>query len=194
MMKLLHRLRKMGLTLEFYYVHVGRPSDLQDVNESWEPKLAEYEAGFLHEEDMSEVASCEEWLSEELLLDRMRRGLKCFAVKHRGQIVSYLWCAFEEIACACYQTKLKENEVHLFNAYTRPDYRGKGLAPFMRYQCYNALSNMGIEKFYSVCDVFNAPSVRYKEKTNTPLHKLGLFFALGDKYSRNWILKEYETA
>ena len=62
----------------------------------------------------------------------------------------------------------------------------------MRYQCYDVFTNMGIEKFYSLCDVFNTPSVRYKEKLNASIQKLGFYFALGDKYSRHWILKEYD--
>jgi hypothetical protein len=191
-MKLLGRLKHAGLTLNFFYIHVGRKTDLQKLSMAWKPELDEYESGFLLKRDMSEVANCEEWLSEALLLDRLQRGLKCFAVKHRGRIVSYLWCAFEEINDPCYQMNLGKNEVHLFNAYTLPEYRGKNLAPFMRHQCYDALNDTGIEKFYSLCDVFNTPSMRYRKKMNASIQKLGFYFALGDKYSRHWILKEYD--
>ena len=192
MMRLLYLLRRFGLWLEFYHVHVGRLSDLQGGTRSWQPGLEAYQSGFLVEEDMAEVARCESWLSEEVLLDRLRRGLKCFGVRHKGRIVSYLWCAFEEINCPCFQMTLGENEGHLFNAYTQPEYRGKGLAPFMRHHCYRALGDMGVDTFYSVCDVFNTPSVRYKEKTNTPLYKTGVFLMLGGRFSRNWILREYD--
>jgi len=191
-MKCLGRLSRFGLTLEFYYVHVGRNNDLQGLGRTWEPELDKYESGFIREEDASDIASFEEWRSEALILGRLQSGLKCFAVKQRGRIVSFLLCAFKEINDSCYQMKLERNEAHIFDAYTLPAYRGKGLAPFMRYQCYDALSDMGIEKFYSLCDVFNTPSVRYKKKMNVPIQKLGFYFALGDKYSRHWILKEYD--
>lgn len=192
MRKLLHRLEKSGLIIEFYYVHVARKSDVREADRSRKPKLDEYAAGFLDKEDMSELASCEAWLSEEMLLDRLRRGIKCFAVKHQGRIISYMWCAFEEINDRCVHLKLKPDEAHIHNVYTLPEYRGKGLAPFMRTQCYEALGKAGIERFYSHCDAFNTPSVRYKEKMNTPVQKLGLFISLGGKYSRNWTLKEYD--
>ena len=190
-MKCLQRLKKFGLTLELFYVHVDRNNDLHVLGETWEPMLEEYDSGFLHEEDMREVASSQDWQPEAMLLDRLQRGLKCFGVKHRGRIVSYLWCDFEEINAPCYKMKLKKSEVHICHVYTLREYRGKGLAPFMRYQCYDALNDMGIEKFYSHCDAFNTPSMRYKEKMNVPVQKVGFYCALGDKYSWNWILKDY---
>lgn len=191
-MNLLQRLGKLGLTINFYYVHVGREADLKGYERQWEQEFSEYEAGFAGVEDMKEVADCESWLTEAVLIDRLERGLTCFAVKHQGRIVAYLWCAFEVIDDPVYQGRLKENEAHLFNAYTRPEYRGKGLAPLMRYQCYKSLKARGVNTFYSLCDCFNTPSVRYKEKMNARIQKLGLFVALGKKYSRYWILKEYE--
>ena len=189
--RVLDRLRRLGITLELYYIHVHRKQDLHDLRDTWEPALEEYDSGFLSEKEMSNVARCEDWLSETMLLDRLQRGRKCFALKHRGRIVSYLWCDFETINAPCYKMTLKNDEVHIYNVYTLPEYRGKGLASFMRYQCYKALNEKGIEKYYSHCDAFNTPSMRYKEKMKVPIQKLGFYCALGDKYSWNWIIKEY---
>jgi len=190
-MRLLHKLGKLGLKIELYYVHVGRESDLEGCEQRWEQEFPEYEAGFVGVEDMQETASCESWLTEAMLVGRLERGLTCFAIKHHGRIIAYLWSAFEIIDGTAYKAKLKENEAYLFNAYTDPEYRGKGLAPLMRNQCYKALKDRGVDVFYSVCDYFNTPSVRYKKKMNARVHKLGLFVAIGNKYSRSWILKEY---
>lgn len=190
-MKLLHQLRKLGLTIELFYVHVGRASDLQGYEQRLERGFEDYETGFVGRGGMQEIASCESWLSEAMLVDRLERGLTCFAVKHQGRIAAYIWCAFDVIDDPVYQATLKENEAHLFNLYTRPEYRGKGLAPLMRYQCYKALKARGVDVFYSLCDYFNAPSVRYKKKMNARIQKLGLFFAIGKRYSRSWVLKEY---
>jgi len=191
MMKLLHRLSKLGLTFELYYVHTGSESDLKGYERKWEQEFAEYETGFVGEEDMREIAGCESWLTEATLVDRLRRGITCFAIKHRGRIIAYLWSAFDVIDDPVYYAELKENEAHLFNAYVDPDYRGIGLAPLMRYQCYKALKARGVDVFYSLCDYFNTPSVRYKQKMNARVQKLGLFVSIGKKYSRNWILREY---
>lgn len=188
-MQLLHRLNKLGLGLEPYYViKVG---NFEGPEPQWEPRFSEYETGFIGPEAMQEVANCGEQLSEVVLLDRLERGLSCFAIKHRERIAAYIWCAFEVIDDPVYKASLKEKEVHLYDAWTRPEYRGKGMAYFMTYQCIRALEDNGIEVFYTICDYFNTPSLRLHRKLNMRFVKLGLYVSLGSKYSWNWILKEY---
>ena len=52
----------------------------------------------------------------------------------------------------------------MFDAYTVPAYRGKGLAPLMRYRSYQELYNLDKHKLLSFSDYYNTPAIRFKEK------------------------------
>jgi len=188
-MQLLRRLGKLGLGLKPYYVtNVG---NFEEPEPQWEPRFSEYETGFVGPEAMQEVAECGEQLSQAALLDRLERGLTCFALKHHERIAAYTWCAFECISDPVYKAKLKENEVHLYDVWTRPEYRGQGMAYFTNYQCIKALDDKGIESFYTIVDCFNKPSLRLHKKLNMRIVKLGLHVSLCGKFSRNYVLREY---
>ena len=189
-MRLLQRLKKLGLGLEPYYV--TKVGNFKEPEPQWETRFSEYETGFVGPEAMQEVADCGEQLSQAVLLDRLERGLACFAIKHRERIAAYLWCAFELIDDPVYKANLKEKEVHLYDAWTRPEYRGKEMAYFMSYQCIKALDDKGIEGFYTIIDCFNTPSLRLHGKLNMRIVKLGLHVSLRGKYSRNYVLREYQ--
>lgn len=187
-MQLLQRLKKLGLGLEPYYVtQIG---DFNQAEPQWGLRFSEYEVGFAGPQDMKEVAGCGEQLSEALLLDRLERGLTCFAIKHRNQIVAYIWCAFDIIDDPVYQTTLNEKEVHLYDLWTRPEFRGNEVAYFMTYQCIMALENEGIETFYTVVDCCNTPSLRFHKKLNMRIVRLGLHVSLANRYSWNYTLRE----
>jgi len=188
-MRLLERLKKLGLGLEPYYL--TKVGNFKDPEPQWESRFSEYETGFVGPEVMKEVASCGEQLPEVLLLDRLERGLSCFAIKHRERIAAYVWCAFEQINDSMYKASLKEKEVHLYNVWTRPEYRGKGIAAFMMYQCVNALEEKGIANFYTLVNYFNTPSLRFHQKINVRFVKLGLQVSIGSKYSWNFLLREF---
>lgn len=62
--------------------------------------------------------------------ERWARGHLCFAARHDGRLVATCWAAtggatIEFLACAI---PLAEGEVYLFDAYTTPAFRGRGVA------------------------------------------------------------------
>ena len=72
------------------------------------------------------------------------------------------------------------------------EYRGKGLAPYVRYQLYQALRTEGRTKLHSFTNVFNVPSIRFKIKLNAQIVQKGLLIILFGRLRYHRILKTYE--
>lgn len=156
----------------------------------------EYYIGFLGQQDMKEISIIpgpDRVFSEEKLLLRLKEGKKCLGVKYRGEIVAFTWFDLVECSSMFYRFSLKKDEAYLFDAYTLMTFRGKGLAPYMRYQCYKELALLGRYKLYSISDCFNTPSIRFKMKLNAKLIELGLFVELFKKWQFNSRLRRYRV-
>jgi hypothetical protein len=68
-------------------------------------------------------------------------------------------------------------------------FRGKNLAPYLRYKSYDILKKMGRSKIYSVSAFFNSSAVRYKEKLNAKNLKLALYIEIFKKIRWRFNLK-----
>jgi hypothetical protein len=77
---------------------------------------------------------------------------------------------------------LKSNEAYLTDMFTVEGFRGKNLAPFLRYKSYEMLKEMGRDTFYSISISFNTPAVRYKEKLEAKKVNLILLIQLFRKF------------
>jgi len=118
---------------------------------------------------------------------RLDKGKKCFCAKHQGQIVAYTWFDFEECRFLDTLFKLKAHEAYLFDMYTLKSYRGKNIAPYLRYRSYGALRDMGKDTFFSYSEALNAPAVKFKKKLNAQF--LGLYVMIDLFRRRKWNLK-----
>ena len=90
-----------------------------------------------------------------------------------------------------YKFPLKDNEAYLFDAYTLMHFRGKGLAPYIRYQCYKELAKSDRHKLFSISNYFNTPSIKFKNKLNAKFLELRLSVELFRKWSFDLHLKKY---
>ena len=182
-------LRRFGLNIALFYLHLEGTfgQEGQVANHS----LNEYEIGFLGPEDMNDVENSQRKESEKELLARLDEGKKCFAARYHGQLAAYTWCDFESCHDEFYKFKLKENEAYLFDAYTLMPFRGKNLAPYLRFRCYQALEALGRNKFYSITSYFNKPSIRFKKKLHAKPLMLGFYIGILKKWSWSWKIKDY---
>jgi len=130
--------------------------------------------------------------SEEDLLKRLSDGNRCLGLKKDGQLISFTWCNFREMTFKWHRTPLGKNEAFMFDAYTLPDYRGKGIAPFLRYHCYRELEKLGMTRLYSYTDYFNTPAVKFKLKLKAEIEKLNLYIVLFNKWPFHFIIKDYQ--
>ncbi len=86
---------------------------------------------------------------------------------------------------------LEENEAYLFDAYTLLSFRGQGLAPYVRYQCYKELRKMEKTRLYSISLSFNRQSINFKKKLNAKFIQLSLFVSIFQKWRFTLPLKTY---
>ncbi len=160
----------------------------------FETGFDEYDLGFLGPNDMKEISLIPDRnIPEEKLLIRLKEGKKCFGVKYKGELVAFTWCDFIEYTCNDHRFLLKENEACLFDAYTLMSFRGKGIAPYIRYQCYKELYKMGRHRLYSISDCFNTSSIKLKKKLNAKLLELCLYIGLFKKWHLNLRLKRFKV-
>ncbi len=130
--------------------------------------------------------------SEENLLKRLKEGQKCFGVIKENEIIAFTWCNFKEMTFGWHRTPLKKNEVYIYDAFTLIEYRGKGIAPFLRYNCYKELAKIGMKNLYSHTDYFNTPAMNFKLKLNAKKEKLSLYVVFFTKWPFHFILKDYQ--
>ena len=78
----------------------------------------------------------------------------------------------------------------LFDAYTLDSFRGKGIAPYIRYQLYKELEKTGRMTLYSISERFNLSSIRFKKKLNARLVGQGLCVVLFKKWRFSTRLKK----
>lgn len=184
------RLGRIGIRIApYYWVQEGV------VNYS-PPKLTgkpeDYSFDFFGQEEMKTIDSQQPQYSEDIALSRLKNGKKCFGVKYRGQIASFMWIDFDSCVYFGNELLLNAHEVYLFDMFTPESFRGKSIAPNLRYQVYKELKAMGCNTFYSVSEFFNSPSIQFKKKLKARFCWLAVDVTLFKKYHWHWILKRYE--
>ena len=98
---------------------------------------------------------------------------------------------FAECDIKSKKIKLKKDEAYLTYMYTLKAYRGRNLAPYLRYKSYEILKEMGRDKIYSISSVLNSSAIRYKEKLNAKNMKLILYIEMFKKIKMTFKLKSY---
>lgn len=158
-----------------------------------EQKFADDEFGFLDAPDMKPLAAMpERHFSEEELLRRLAEGQKCFGVKRNGQIVAFTWCSMAPYAFADRQAfPLQQNEAYLFDAYTVSHVRGSGIAPVLRYRCYQELAKLGRDRCYSLTAFSNTPAMNFKKKLGAQILELRLYVELWGRWWWSIQLRDY---
>ncbi|HRS11759.1 MAG TPA: hypothetical protein P5068_11690 [Sedimentisphaerales bacterium] len=131
------------------------------------------------------------WRSEAELLQRFDEGKLCFGARYRGQIAAFVWCDLAECTYVWHRIALRENEVYLFDQFTRDAFRGMNVAPYLRHRTYEALRRMGRNTFYSVTHRFNSSAVRFKQKLGARFLWLGVGINLFGKVRWHAVLRRY---
>jgi phosphoenolpyruvate synthase/pyruvate phosphate dikinase len=183
-------LSKIGLRVTPYYLVLE--GLFGETIAAFEKPLAGYDIGYLNDTDMPAIESMPgRHISLEALRERLAKGQRCFGAKFNGTPVAFNWFDFEQFKFDRHRFKLKKNEVCLYDMYTNMDFRGKGLAPYIRYHSYKVLERMGYSRIYSVSDYFNTPSLRFKKKLKAKLIELRLVITFFKRWPCQYLLKTY---
>ena len=180
-----------GVEVVPYYFYKEGLHDDQKLD--LKPKLDHFSVEFLDASEVKTIAAHPEVdESEEELMKRLANGCLCLGVKSEGSVTAYTWCNLKECS---YEERLsiplKNDEAYLFDARTFKKYRGKALAPYLRYQLYLKLIEMGRSKFFSVTSTLNTSALRFKEKLNARILKLYLYIGLFRRFRLNILLRKY---
>ena len=101
-------------------------------------------------------------------------------------MVVFNWANPNESSGSLCRFSLEAHEAYLYDAFTVHAYRGNRLAPYVRYQTYRYLSNLGMTTLYSISDALNTPSIKFKKKLNARIVKLGVSVKLFGRDASNF--------
>ena len=190
-LRILHDgLVKIGINISLFYL-VEEGLHLQIVPVVFN-EFTGYKVEFLNEDELNIIMDIpEKTYKKEFLIKRFKRGSKCLLIKKNDKVIGYTW--FNLYACNTpfFKFSLKENEAYLFDAYVLMEYRGKRIAPFIRYQCYKELHKLNRTVFYSISDYLNNQSIRFKEKLNAKFLSLTLYVNLFNKFTFKRLIKKF---
>lgn len=183
-------LYRIGIEIAPYYLFQEgiNVTEIPDIK----GEVADYSFELLGPEDMEIIGAINFVSFSELkLLSLLKAGEKCIGIKHKGEIAAFMWINFSEFRYKSTSVKLKSNEAYLYFMNTMEAYKGKNIAPYLRYKSYEILNEMGRDTLFSISDYFNSPAVKFKAKLNAKKLKLILDIQLFKRLHWNLILKSY---
>jgi len=184
---------KVGINIRPFLLY--REGIFDDTLENLFAEFESYETKFLNAASMAPIAALAELpgrnISGQDLQQRIHMGNKCFAITKNGELAAFTWCDFTNCTFSGYPFSLKANEVYLFDAYTFLPFRGKGLAPYIRYLLYIEMARRGRDTCYSISERFNLPSRKFKEKLKAQKLLSGIYIMLFSRWRCSVFLKKY---
>lgn len=187
--KIWHRTRALVKVNFFYLVQEGRFGS-GDLN--LRPRLDHYEVRLLQPCDIGSITDHPETPESEEACQRwLAGGCICLYLMHKGNIAAYTWADLSKCEYQGLYFPLKKDEAYLFSARTFQAYRGKNLAPYLRYELYRHLAAIGRIKAFSTSDFFNAASIKFKSKLNARPLRLYIQLTFFRKYRYTGLLKSY---
>lgn len=167
-----------GLVIYPYYLV------LEQIHPDIKPPTANVDCNirYLTEEDMELLAEhAARKRSTESLLERIcheNRGIGLFI---DGDLAAYTWFSLDRASCPVWKDdmfQLAHDEAFLFDMYVLLAYRGRGLAPLIRYRAYEELQSLGRHRLYSITLAFNTSSRLFKQKLRSKEVELRLLIGL----------------
>ena len=121
-------------------------------------------------------------------------GCLCLAIRYKGEIAAYSWCNLNNLQYKGRIVALKQNEAYLFNARTYRAFRGKNLAPYVRYELCKLLNKRGINRFISITLWSNTASMKFKQKLGAKPAELFLYIGFFRKFHMHFRLRNMAHA
>ncbi len=187
--RVIERLKRVGVNLNPYFLF---REGVRPYQTDWPKVAAEFPSEVLGVTDIAAVAACVPWGTVEQIQARLDKGHLCILLRTGERIAGYTWADFDEVNDSACDYELGPGEAYLYDAFIAPDFRGRGLAPYMRAESYKHLRQVGRHTFYSISDCFNSPAIKFKEKLNAEAIRLYLQIKLGGREIGQWMLRDYE--
>jgi len=102
--------------------------------------------------------------TEHHLRDRLEKGAKLWLLRVKHTLAAFIWSMRGNMV-EPYFVPLTPDDAVLFDVETFPDYRGKGLYPFLVEYVFNELKKQNVVRVYGDAKTWNTPSLRGLAKT-----------------------------
>ena len=105
-------------------------------------------------------------LQRSIIEERLARGEKIFIAYHQNSPVAYLFAAAND----CWIGEIDDwlvvarNEIYLYDAFTSPEYRGRGIYPFLIYRAVDYFRKKSYRYIMIFATASNCESIRGIEK------------------------------
>ena len=183
-----NRFAKIGLDFMPYFWELGSPNIEP-------PKIrgedSEYQLSAFSEKEINFIKNNVIGIEHKDLIQDLKNGDTCLGIKYNEIISAYSFVKHQSFSFRGRTFVLRPTEGYVHNTYTFEDFRGKNLAPYLRYQTYEYLKNRDISRYYSISEYFNKSTLRYKQKLDVKPLKLYLSVILFKSLVFNFTLKKY---
>lgn len=185
-----NRLARIGIDITpYYWVQ-------EEVEPCKEPivhgKYEDYTVRYLTKKGIQVIVKKVPKMLGDELIKGFNKGQLCIGLEHDKNIAAYTFVELNDFTFNYRTFKLKKNEVYLLNMWTFHEYRGKNLAPYLRYKSYQLLKEHGRDIKYSITNYFNKSSIKFKSKLNSKHLIFYLSIVLFKKVHWNFKLKDYK--
>jgi len=184
-----NRLARIGLDIVPYYwvQEEYKPCDEPIIKGNADDFTVKY----LNEDEVKLVASKVPKILGDDLIKGFSNGQLCVGLEHNKSIAAFNFIELNDFNFKRRRFKLNDNEAYLLNMWTFHEFRGKNLAPYLRYKSYLLLKEIGRDMKYSVSNYFNKSSIKFKNKLNANHLKLYLSIVIFKKIYWNFKLKDF---
>lgn len=184
-----NRLASLGLDFMPYYLV------LEEFTPIALPKIRgdqlDFMISYFGEQEMDIIQKSIKGIAHKNLKKNLEDGQTCIGMKNNTAIVAYMFIKTGDINFRGRTFQLKANEAYLKDMYTFESFRGKNIAPYLRFKSYELLKERGIDIKYSISEYFNRPTIKFKKKLNSKHLALYLSVILFRKSKWNFKLKSY---
>ncbi|NND52624.1 MAG: hypothetical protein HKN54_09455 [Flavobacteriaceae bacterium] len=182
-------LAKIGIDImPYYWVQ-------EEVIPTDEPKIKDDNEQFifkpLDEDEINFILNNSDSINEQKIRQSLAVGQECVGLINNDNIAAYMFLDLNNFTFKKRTFNLKGNEAYLLNMFTFNDYRGKNLAPYLRYCCYRYLENRNINVKFSISNYFNKSAIKFKKKLNSKPLKLYMNIELFKKFQWHFVLRNF---
>lgn len=184
-----NRLAKIGLDITPYYwvKEESEPCTMPIIKDD----CSKYTVRYLGKEEFSEVSHVKSGPEYDIMMQSIDKGQLVVALENEGIVAAYTFVEPNDFEFNGRKFKLAPNEAYLLNMWTFHEYRGRNLAPYLRYQTYQLLKEKGIDVKYSITNFFNKSSIKFKNKLNAKHLYLYLSVVVFKRYKWNFTLRKF---
>ena len=151
-----------------------------------------YNVRFLNLEEIEELSkNLPKMLAQDLIVG-IKNGQLCIALEYNNEIAAFTFVELKNFVFNRKAFTLKDNEAYLLNMWTFHSFRGRNLAPYLRYKTYQLLREQGRNAKFSITEYFNKSSIKFKKKLNSKNLILIMSIVLFKRYYWNFLIKTYK--